>query len=215
MKARFTWMTLLLTGFLTLAGCGGNNEVDLTTDTTMTDTGLTGIEQETVAIANLEPTQGNNTRGTVTFTQMGEVVRIQANITGLAPGQHGFHIHENGDCSNNAEAAGGHYNPAGTPHGGPHAPVGQRHVGDFGNIEAGADGTATFERTDSLVTLSGMNSVVGKAVVVHAGADDLQSQPSGNSGARVACGVIWMEGDMGLMQDTTMTDTTTTDTTGF
>ena len=99
MKARFTWMTLLLTGFLTLAGCGGNNEVDLTTDTTMTDTGLTGIEQETVAIANLEPTQGNNTRGTVTFTQMGEVVRIQANITGLAPGQHGFHIHENGDCS--------------------------------------------------------------------------------------------------------------------
>ena len=106
-------------------------------------------------------------------------------------------------------------NPAGTPHGGPHAPVGQRHVGDFGNIEAGADSTATFERTDSLVTLSGMNSVVGKAVVVHAGADDLQSQPSGNSGARVACGVIWMEGDMGLMQDTTMTDTTTTDTTGF
>ena len=204
MKARFATLPLvvLAAAFLTLAGCGGGEEVDLDVDTTGVVTDM-GQEEEMTAVAMLEPTEGNNARGTVTFTQMDGAVQVQADLTGLAPGQHGFHVHENGDCSNNAEAAGGHFAPQGNPHGAPDAPMGQRHVGDFGNLDVGADSTANYTRVDSLIALEGMNSIVGKAVVIHANADDLQSQPSGNSGPRVACGVVQMQGaGMDMMQDT-------------
>ena len=197
---------LLLAGFLTLAGCGGGDTDDLAIDTTAVTPGFEEA-QEMVATAMLEPTEGNTARGTVTFTQVNGTIRVEAEVMGLAPGEHGFHIHENGDCSNNAEAAGGHFAGEGTQHGAPDAPVGQRHVGDFGNITAGDDSTATFDRDDSMIAFTGTNNIVGRAVVVHAGADDLQSQPSGDSGARVACGVIEMED--GMMQGgAAMTDTT-------
>jgi Cu-Zn family superoxide dismutase len=142
------------------------------------------------AEAKLAPTQGNDVKGTVTFTQNDGKTRVVANVTGLKPGKHGFHIHEKGDCSApDASSAGGHFNPGGHKHGAPEAA--EHHSGDLGNIEADAKGRARLNRTvDFLTVADGPNSVVGKAVIVHAQEDDLQTQPTGNAGGRLACGVI-------------------------
>ncbi|MFA5514847.1 MAG: superoxide dismutase family protein [Desulfuromonadales bacterium] len=150
---------------------------------------------ETRAVAQLQPTQGHDVRGTVTFTQKAEGVAIEASVQGLSPGKHGIHVHEVGDCSApDASSAGEHYNPQGSPHGAPDNPPAQRHVGDLGNIEVGPEGdAATYKRTDQVIQLQGKESIIGKAVVIHAGPDDLTSQPAGDSGPRVACGVIESE----------------------
>ena len=141
------------------------------------------------AIARLEPTQGNNVRGTVNFKAEGNGVRVTADITGLTPGEHGFHVHEKGDCSApDGSSAGAHFNPTNQPHGAREADA--RHVGDLGNLVADANGRAQLNYVDSKLALSGPNSIVGRAVIVHAKADDLKSQPSGEAGGRVACGVI-------------------------
>lgn len=143
------------------------------------------------ASANLVPTKGNQARGTVTFTQKGDKVLVKASLAGLNPNtEHGFHIHEKGDCSApDAMSAGGHFNPAGAQHG--HPGGGVHHVGDMPNLKADATGAATltWEETDFTVT-DGPASIVGRAVVVHLNADDYKSQPAGNSGPRIACGVI-------------------------
>jgi Cu-Zn family superoxide dismutase len=143
-------------------------------------------------IAVLHPTQGNQAAGTVRFTQEGEdSVRVVADLTGLAPNStHGFHIHEFGDCSApDASSAGGHFNPEGKPHGGPDAP--QHHAGDLGNVTANEQGNAHLEITLHHVSVgSHPNPLLGRSVVLHAKADDLKSQPSGESGGRIACGVI-------------------------
>jgi Cu-Zn family superoxide dismutase len=128
-------------------------------------------------------------KGTVTFTKEADGVRVVADLSGLAPGQHGIHVHEKGDCSApDASSAGDHFNPEKGTHGprDRHA----AHVGDMGNIEADATGKAHLDYVDSKMTLDGADSVVGKAVIVHEKADDLATQPSGNSGARIACGVV-------------------------
>jgi Cu-Zn family superoxide dismutase len=142
------------------------------------------------ATAKLTPTAGNPTAGTVTFTPNGDRVRVLAQITGLASGAHGFHIHEKGDCSApDATSAGGHFNPGSQPHGNPAA--GAHHAGDMPMLVADASGNATLDVTLSTISLgSGANSIVGRAVVVHKDPDDFRTQPTGNSGARVACGVI-------------------------
>jgi Cu-Zn family superoxide dismutase len=142
------------------------------------------------AVAVLHPTAGNKVSGTVTFTEVADGVQVRAEITGLTPGNHGFHVHEFGDCSAaDASSAGAHFNPSNEPHAGPDAP--QRHVGDMGNVQAGASGKANLEYVDHQISLTNdERSVIGRSVVVHAKADDLKSQPSGDSGARVACGVI-------------------------
>ncbi len=146
-------------------------------------------ESVTKAVAVLSPTKGSSVAGEVTFTKVDGGVKIVADVTGLTPGQHGFHIHEFGDCSApDAASAGGHFNPNHMKHGGPDAA--ERHAGDFGNLEADASGKAHYERVDTMITLEGAESIVGHGVIVHAGADDLKSQPSGNAGARVACGAI-------------------------
>ena len=143
----------------------------------------------TKAIAVLHPTQDNNVSGTVTFTASGDSVRVIADITGLTPGKHGFHIHEFGDCSDpKAANAGGHFNPTNHQHGAPDAT--DRHAGDLGNIEADTSGKAHLDVTDKLMKLSGADSIVGHAVIVHEKADDLKTQPTGDAGGRVACGVI-------------------------
>ena len=141
-------------------------------------------------IAVLHPTAGNKVSGTVTFTPVTDGVQVQAEITGLTPGKHGFHVHEFGDCSAaDGSSAGGHFNPTNKPHAAPNAA--QRHVGDMGNIEADASGKAKLDYVDHHMSLSNdETSVIGRAVIVHAKADDLKSQPSGDAGARVACGVI-------------------------
>ncbi|MDQ8184097.1 superoxide dismutase family protein [Pelagicoccus sp. SDUM812002] len=142
-----------------------------------------------VAIAQLSPTEGNKVSGTVTFIEDRDGVRVVADLIGLPSGMHGFHIHENGDCSApDASSAGGHFNPTNAKHAGPDSRV--RHVGDLGNIEATSAGQAQRDTVDSVLTFEGPNSIIGKGVIVHAGKDDLTSQPSGAAGARLACGVI-------------------------
>jgi Cu-Zn family superoxide dismutase len=145
--------------------------------------------QQMSATATLKPTSGNTAAGTVTFTQKGDKVAVVANVTGLSPGPHGFHIHEKGDCSApDAMSAGGHFNPTAKPHGDPTGA--DHHAGDMPQLVADAGGNANLSAELSPMTLGGANDIVGKAVVVHKDADDFKTQPTGNSGARVACGVI-------------------------
>ena len=140
------------------------------------------------AIAVLHSSSGSQVMGTVTFTQMGDTVQVIADVTGLTPGKHGFHIHEFGDCSAaDASSAGGHFNPMKKPHGAPDAP--ERHAGDMGNLEADSTGKAHLELKDNMLKLSGENSILGHGVIVHEKVDDW-SQPVGNAGGRLACGVI-------------------------
>lgn len=141
------------------------------------------------AVAVLQSASGSDVRGTLQLENHGEKVLIKGKVTGLTPGAHGFHIHEFGDCSkDDATSAGGHYNPGEKSHAGPGHDM--RHVGDLGNIEADEKGVAFIDIKDTHVKLNGKRSVVGRAFIVHAGKDDLSSQPSGAAGKRVACGVI-------------------------
>jgi Cu-Zn family superoxide dismutase len=141
------------------------------------------------AVAVVRPTQGNTAEGTVEFTQEGTGVRVRVNLKGLAPGQHGFHVHEFGDCSApDGASAGAHFNPGGEPHAGPDAHA--RHTGDLGNVEADKDGVVSFSYVDTRVSFSGSNSILGRGVIVHAKPDDLKTQPTGDAGGRQGCGVI-------------------------
>lgn len=141
------------------------------------------------AIAAMQPTQGSQVRGVVSFAKTSGGVRVVVDLQGLAPGKHGFHVHEFGDCSaDDASSAGGHFNPGHGSHGAPDAKV--RHAGDLGNLEADASGHAALDRVDSTLALDGPGSILGRAVIAHAAEDDLTTQPSGNAGARQACGVI-------------------------
>jgi superoxide dismutase, Cu-Zn family len=141
------------------------------------------------AVAVLSPAPNGKAKGQVTFREETEGVRVTANIEGLTPGKHGFHIHEKGDCSApDFTSAGGHFNPAKSKHGSPTDT--EKHIGDFGNLEANEQGVARFERVFNWLTFKGTNSILNKAVIVHEKADDLQTQPTGNAGGRLACGVI-------------------------
>jgi superoxide dismutase, Cu-Zn family len=151
-------------------------------------------ENITHAVAVLHPTYGNNVSGEVRFSEVEGGVRVTAELRGLKPGKHGFHIHALGDCSApDGTSSGGHYNPMGKAHGGPDSA--ERHVGDLGNITADKSGRASYDRVDRYLSLKGPYSIVGHAVIVHAGEDDFVSQPTGNAGARVACGVIGIAGE--------------------
>jgi Cu-Zn family superoxide dismutase len=143
----------------------------------------------TKAIAVLVPTKGSTVRGIVTFEVVKGGVRVVASISGLSPGKHGFHIHEFGDCSSeDGMAAGAHFNPTTMPHSGPMSE--KRHVGDLGNVEADQDGNARVDYVDSMLKLEGPASILGRAVIVHEKEDDFRTQPTGNAGGRLACGVI-------------------------
>ena len=143
------------------------------------------------ATANLAPASASLVSGTLTLTTMGDGVHVGGEIGGLPPGLHGFHVHEHGDCSAaDASSAGGHFNPTNSAHG--RAGTGPHHLGDTDNIVANAEGVATIDKHLNDVTIgSGLaNDIAGRAVIVHAAPDDYTSQPSGDAGARVACGVI-------------------------
>jgi Cu-Zn family superoxide dismutase len=146
-----------------------------------------------VATATLEPRSGSQVTGQGTFTEKGGKVEVVITAKSLTPGKHGVHVHEKGDCSaSDASSAGPHFAPGGGQHAGPTDP--KRHAGDLGNLEAGADGSATLTiTTDALTVGSGDHSVVDRALIIHGDPDDLTTQPSGNSGGRVACGVIKVE----------------------
>ena len=127
--------------------------------------------------------------GTVTFTKGTDGIQVVADVTGLTPGKHGFHVHEFGDCSSpDGNSAGAHFNPTHKQHGAPNAA--DRHAGDLGNIEADASGKAHLDWKDKVMKLSGPDSVVGRSVILHEKEDDLKTQPTGNAGGRLACGVI-------------------------
>jgi Cu-Zn family superoxide dismutase len=160
---------------LLLAGCAG-----------------TGSGSDTAAVAELKNTSGQ-TVGTARFTQAGNVVRILVETSGLPPGPHGVHVHAVGKCDPpDFTSAGPHFNPAGKQHGAlnPQGP----HGGDLPNLTVGPDGNGRMETTTEQLSLgSGSTSVWdadGSALVVHANPDDFKTDPTGNSGARIACGVL-------------------------
>lgn len=143
------------------------------------------------ATVKLAPTRGHTTTGELRLTSEGQGVRVVGTVTGLTPNtKHGIHIHEKGDCSApDASSAAGHFDPLHQEHG---MPGPNSHVGDLGNIIANQAGVAYVDVRASQAALhtSSVTDIAGRAVIVHAGVDDLKSQPSGDSGARVACGVI-------------------------
>ena len=151
-------------------------------------------EQGPRAVAKLEATKGNTVWGSVSFVESGSVVVVRADVRSLRAGaEFGFHVHEKGDCSSgDGMSAGGHFNPGGKPHA--HFKVAERHAGDLPNLRSDADGNATYAAETTLLTVRpGATSVVGRAIVVHANADDYASQPAGNAGPRIACGLIRAE----------------------
>ncbi|HYO16765.1 MAG TPA: superoxide dismutase family protein [Thermoanaerobaculia bacterium] len=149
------------------------------------------------ATATLQGAPGDDISGTVTFHATDDGVHVVAEVQGVdGAGKHGFHVHENGQCDHQGEthfsSAGGHFNPTGVEHACP--PTDPRHAGDLGNIEVGANGSARMELAVTGLSLSGPNSVIGKAIILHANPDDCKTQPTGNAGDRLACGVVTAQG---------------------
>lgn len=166
------WKQLSI-GSLMLAGCSAMP-------------GASGPGADTVLI----PKSGSQVSGTIRFTPAGAGVRVTGTISGHKPGRAGFHIHEKGDCSSNdATSAGGHFNPGQHKHGA--TPL-AGHAGDLGNVTFDASGRAVIDMVIEGISLdtAAANGIIGRAVVVHAQEDDLQTDPTGNAGARLACGVI-------------------------
>ena len=141
------------------------------------------------ATAALQPTKSSKAFGEATFEQAGDKVHVIVFAQGLVPGrQHGFHIHEAGDCSSgDGMSAKGHFNPQGKPHGQP----GSGHAGDLPMLQADKAGKAKLDITvDGISIGQGAGNIVGRGLIIHADPDDFKTQPTGNSGARIACGVI-------------------------
>ncbi len=141
--------------------------------------------------ARLAPTRGSMTDGSVRFVQEGAKVRVSGSIRGLKPNaDHGFHIHEKGDCSSgDGMSAGGHFNPASAPHG--QAGQGAHHAGDLPSLKADGNGTARVDALiDGVTVAAGPTSVVSRGLIVHRDPDDYRTQPTGNAGPRLACAVI-------------------------
>ncbi|WP_454764719.1 superoxide dismutase family protein [Cupriavidus campinensis] len=174
-----------------LAGCGTSgmgSSSPAASASASTGAGMAGVAK---AAAALQPKSGTNTTGRVTFDQQSGGVMVVVAVTGLPPGtSHGFHVHEKGDCSApDAMSAGGHFNPTGKPHG--QMTMADHHAGDMNNLTADASGNARVQFLMPDVTVApGPNSVVGRAVVIHKDPDDYRTQPTGNSGGRIACGVV-------------------------
>jgi superoxide dismutase, Cu-Zn family len=145
---------------------------------------------EPLATAALQPKSGTKVTGTVDIGRSSKGLLVRVYVKDIAPGPHGIHIHEKGDCSSpDGESAGGHFNPTGDKHGGTTSR--SRHVGDFGNIVVDKSGGGEFEiKVPAPAKPFAWEQLVGKAIVIHGGKDDLSTQPSGNSGDRIACGVL-------------------------
>lgn len=188
MKPKKTFSTLVII-FFSLASIYAQKENAKPNKPEMATMALMAKNQKAICVLN--PTKGNAVTGIITFSQTPEGVKVVANLQGLTKGKHGFHIHECGDCSaEDGSSAGGHFNPAMKSHGSPSDMT--RHNGDLGNIEADDAGKAHIEYTDKMLQLEGEHSIIGRSIIIHKSEDDFKTQPTGNSGARVACGVIGM-----------------------
>lgn len=142
-----------------------------------------------IAVAVFTATKGYDTEGWVYFEKVDGGIKVTGKIKNLSPGEHGFHVHQYGDLrKDDGTSAGGHFNPTGQPHAGRDAPM--RHVGDMGNVTADANGVAEFSFVDDDLTFEGPSSIIGRGLIVHAGKDDLSSQPSGDAGPRAGMAVI-------------------------
>ena len=146
--------------------------------------------QTPTAVIKIEPLAKNRVNGTMTLEQTGQSVTVKGTLNGLTPGKHGLHIHEGRSCKNR----GGHFHPGNAPHGAPESADDKRHLGDLGNVVAGQDGSAQYTGVAKNVSLTGANSVAGRVLVVHQSEDDYVSQPGGNSGEQIGCGVIKVMG---------------------
>lgn len=160
--------------------------------TTAALAGCASFANDPTATVELQPTTGSTVAGKVHFEQHKHgMVKVTGKISGLKPNaEHGFHVHETGDCSSaDGSSAGGHFNPGNTAHG-KHG-QGAQHAGDLRSLRADANGVATFTYETAQISLgSGTNNIADRALIVHAGPDDFTSQPTGNAGARLACAVI-------------------------
>ena len=185
---------LLAASVLALSACSSSAPTKSTAPAASATTPAAPAAQSTAksATVNLASASGSLVSGKLTVVPMGNGVHLTGEVGGLSPGStHAIHIHEKGDCSAvDATSAGGHFNPLGAPHG--RMETTPHHAGDMDNIVADADGVAQVNAHAEGVTLGGgaANDVAGKAVIVHAAADDYRTQPTGNAGGRVACGVI-------------------------
>ncbi len=213
MKKKFTSITIMAGICLLMAGCGKKEEKKEEKQEIKQETKAEANELQTHqfagsvvhydqakvdpkpkqvgrrAFAVIHAKEGSEVVGAVTFTEEEGGVRVLADIGGLTPGKHGFHIHEHGDCSAaDASSAGGHFNPTGKKHGGPDSA--ERHAGDLGNLEANEYGLARYDRLDTGLSITGENSIIGKSIMIHANEDDLTTDPTGNSGKRIGCGEI-------------------------
>jgi len=176
---KLTIFTLL---FILLSGCNDQGEMNQHSETENAD------HYELVTV--LHPTMGSMAEGVVRFYKTDEGVRVVAEVSQLEPNSaHGFHIHEFGDCTApDGISAGGHFDPHGQPHAGPEDD--ERHAGDLGNLVADENGFAELDYIDPVISFHGEDSILGRGVIVHAEEDDLETQPTGDAGARLACGVI-------------------------
>ena len=153
--------------------------------------GCAGVLNDPAATAELKPTTGSTVTGKVHFLQHKHgMVKVTGQVSGLKPNsEHGFHIHELGNCADNGNAAGGHFNPTGGSHGKYDAPM--HHMGDLPSLKSDANGVAKLNmESKDLTLLAGAGNIVGRGVIVHANPDDYVSQPTGNAGGRIGCGVI-------------------------
>lgn len=172
--------TLVLSAASLVIGAGVNQKPDVDAKQ------ASEVSAPDAGVAVLRATKGNRVRGVIRLRQTTEGVHLRGQVRGLTPGKHGFHIHEYGDLrSPDGKSAGGHYAPKGHRHGGPDAE--EHHAGDLGNITADAQGVAQVDITAKDLKL---HFIIGRSIVVHGGADDFESQPSGAAGPRVAFGVI-------------------------
>ena len=189
MRLRST-LSLALFGAVVAAGCASTGSGDAASNSAAPKPAASSTAKQ--ASVKLAPASGSLVSGMLTLKPMGDGVHITGEIGGLtAGGTHGFHIHEKGDCSAaDATSAGGHFNPGAQPHG--RAGQGAHHAGDADNLVADGKGVAKVNVHQSGVTLGGgaANDIAGRAVIVHAKADDYTSQPTGDAGGRIACGVI-------------------------
>lgn len=188
---------LILSAALVFTACASNKPkpTDEPSDTApMEETTAAETQADSAtssANASLEPKSDTTTTGTANFTQSEGKVTLELTVENAPEGTHAVHLHETGDCSaEDASSAGGHWNPTGSQHG----RFGENgfHLGDIGNLEVAADGTGklTFSTDHWSIGSGEENDITGKAIIVHAGVDDFTTQPTGNAGGRIACGVV-------------------------